>query len=203
MHHFIEPLILFGEGSYALSSVKEIDVTDSFIGLDDDIKLCQNEETVEDCSAKDLLKKGLDKCRCTPYRMRNYTKEVLCQKLYVYLHNVYFHQESVCTPAGTECYKSVKDAAEMCVTPCKGLYADVKKDVEIKKVEEMSKFSKLISDYEEYKRGYNKEIFYPEFISSKWIQQIYLQNVKTCFLFRLQEEIQSSLCPDLFCNPNI
>ena len=87
-------------------------------------------------------------------------------------HTLY-HQESLCTPAGTECYQHVKDAPEKCVTPCKGLYADVKKDVEIKKVEEMSKFDKLISDYEKYKRGNNKEIFYPEEIISKIIEDIY------------------------------
>ena len=67
----------------------------------------------------------------------------------------------------------MKDAPEKCVTPCKGLYADVKKDVEIKKVEEMSKFDKLISDYEKYKRGNDKEIFYPEEIIRKIIEDIY------------------------------
>jgi hypothetical protein len=45
---------LEGEGNYALTSVKEIDGTEAFLALDDDIKLCQNKELLADCSSREF-----------------------------------------------------------------------------------------------------------------------------------------------------
>ena len=69
-----EPHSLSGEGNYALTAVKEIYGTDAFLGLDEKTKLCQIEETLEDCWMKSYFKEGSDKCKCTPYGMRNYSK---------------------------------------------------------------------------------------------------------------------------------
>ena len=71
-----EPLILFGEGDYALTVVKEIDGTEEFHGLDEGIKHCQSRETIQECQAREYIKNGLDTCKCTPYAMRNYSKTV-------------------------------------------------------------------------------------------------------------------------------
>ena len=43
-----EPLKLVGEGKYNLNAVKEIKVTDSYLGLDMKDKGCQNEEPQEE-----------------------------------------------------------------------------------------------------------------------------------------------------------
>jgi hypothetical protein len=71
-----EPLILFGEGNYALTAVKEIDGTEEFLGLDEEIKRCQDRESFQECQAREYIKNGLEKCKCTPYEMRNYSKTV-------------------------------------------------------------------------------------------------------------------------------
>ena len=77
MHLFIkEPHKLFGGGSYALSSVKQIDGTDAFLKYAETTRICQNKETVEECVAKDFLLEGLARCNCTLYRLRNYTRQV-------------------------------------------------------------------------------------------------------------------------------
>ena len=68
------PLSIFGEGNHALSAVKEIDVTEAFLGLDEKTKLCQNEETLEDCWMENYSQEGSNKCKCTPYSLRNYSK---------------------------------------------------------------------------------------------------------------------------------
>jgi hypothetical protein len=68
--------MLEGEGNYALTSVKEIDGTEAFLALDNDIKVCQNEETLADCSTKKLIKTSLDLCKCVPYKLRNCSKQV-------------------------------------------------------------------------------------------------------------------------------
>ena len=49
-----------------------------------------------------------------------------------------------------------------CLKPCKGLYADIAVDnSDVRKVEDIEKFDELIGIYEEYKRGYAKDITYP------------------------------------------
>ena len=166
MHFVLEPLLLFGEGTYALTSVKEMTGTDSFLELDEKIKLCQTRETVEDCLAKDFLKKGLEKCKCTPFRLRNFTKEVNCDHYYKYLSSKSF-EETLCNPSGTECYKSVKEDATKCLPPCKGLYADVEKEVLKKKLKDIRKFDKLLENYEAYKRGFVDDIYHPDKILGK------------------------------------
>ena len=72
----LEPVILFGEGKYSLSTVKEIVGTESFKKLDDDIKKCQNREDFEKCKSREYIKNGLENCKCTPYQLRNYSKKV-------------------------------------------------------------------------------------------------------------------------------
>ena len=76
MYFELEPLLLIGEGTYALISVKEMAGTESFFELGEKIRKCQNRGTSEDCLAKDFLQKSLKKCNCTPFRLRNYTKKV-------------------------------------------------------------------------------------------------------------------------------
>ena len=46
---------MYGEGNYALTAVKEISVTQSFLGLKEEDKKCQNLESLEDCSTKGYL----------------------------------------------------------------------------------------------------------------------------------------------------
>ena len=49
----LDPVKLFGEGQYNLLSLKEIAVTDSFMGLDSDARRnCQNIETIDDCNTR-------------------------------------------------------------------------------------------------------------------------------------------------------
>jgi len=49
---FSAPIVLHGEGSYAISAVKEVEVSDDFLGLDDDIKKCQTEEPFFNCTTR-------------------------------------------------------------------------------------------------------------------------------------------------------
>ena len=80
-----------------------------------------------------------------------------------------FYQETLCTPAGNECYKSMSLSPKNCLSPCKGFYADVEKDVDIKNVEDLRKFDKIIENYEHYKRGFEQDIVYPSQLSSKFL----------------------------------
>ena len=65
-----EPVKLTGEGNYNLNVLKEIDVTDSHLGLDQDIRGCQNEEPQDHCRTRVHRDTLLKQCGCLPFNMR-------------------------------------------------------------------------------------------------------------------------------------
>ena len=74
----------------------------------------------------------------------------------------------MCTPAGTECYQNAPIDPTTCLTPCKGQYADVLKDDNFEKVENMMNFKSTLASYESYKRGVSKAVEYPELMLSRF-----------------------------------
>ena len=73
-----EPLILHGEGDFALTAVQEIDATNAFLNLNREGTQhdCQNVETYQECEANEYIKMGLEKCNCTLYALRDFSKKV-------------------------------------------------------------------------------------------------------------------------------
>ena len=61
---------LFGEGQYNLLSLKEISVTDSFLGLDRDTRNCQNTETYNDCKTRLFVENLRSECGCLPLSLK-------------------------------------------------------------------------------------------------------------------------------------
>ena len=55
---------LYGEGQYNLHSIKEISVTESFLGLDRDTRECQNTEKNDECKTRFHLETLRQKCGC-------------------------------------------------------------------------------------------------------------------------------------------
>ena len=60
---------LSGEGKYNLNAIKEIKVTDSFLGLDMEDKGCQNEEPIEECTTRQYIDTVLHQCGCLPLKL--------------------------------------------------------------------------------------------------------------------------------------
>ena len=63
---FTEPVKLIGEGKYKLDAVKEITVTESFLEMDLDVRKCQNEEPMEECTTRHYINDLLQQCDCLP-----------------------------------------------------------------------------------------------------------------------------------------
>ena len=57
---------LTGEGDYNLNSIKYEDVTESFLGLDQDVRGCQNEERYDECTTHLYIENMKGKCGCLP-----------------------------------------------------------------------------------------------------------------------------------------
>ena len=59
-----------GEGKYNLNNIKEIELTESYLGLNMEVKKCQNKEDVNDCTTRKFLESVLHQCRCLPFSIR-------------------------------------------------------------------------------------------------------------------------------------
>ena len=61
---------IFEEGQYNFLSLKEIVVTDSFMGLDRETKNCQNVKAYDDCKTKSYVENTRQECGCLPLSLR-------------------------------------------------------------------------------------------------------------------------------------
>ena len=59
-----------GEGEYNLNDLKEIIVTDSYLGLDENVRGCQNGETLNNCTTRFYMDTLLRDCGCLPFNIR-------------------------------------------------------------------------------------------------------------------------------------
>ena len=62
--------MLIGEGKYNLDALKEVKVTESFLGLD--MNYCQNVEPIQECEGRHYKNSLLQHCGCLPLRIAIY-----------------------------------------------------------------------------------------------------------------------------------
>ena len=74
---YAEPVILYGEGQYNLNVLKEIKVTDSYLGFKEDFRECQDEEYIHNCTTRHYIKTFLDHCGCLPKSIRHFIEVTL------------------------------------------------------------------------------------------------------------------------------
>ena len=133
----LEPLNLNGDGSYPLTSVKEVKTSDDFLGLDQKFTKCQTKESLEDCKTKTYQEKLREVCHCVPYQLKNATDDIICNS------------------EGLQCsddiMADIDKIADSCYAPCEGIYVDVKKQPAYVSAND---YSIIRYDYEQYKAFY-------------------------------------------------
>ena len=70
-------MTLTGEGEYNLNILKEIEVTDSFYELDNEVRKCQSYKgngTYDFCTSRYFMEQMRLKCGCLPFAIINSTK---------------------------------------------------------------------------------------------------------------------------------
>ena len=72
----LEPLQLVGEGNFNLNVIKNVEVTDSFLGLDESLRGCQDRETFVDCTTRQYIETLITICDCLPFNLRITNDEV-------------------------------------------------------------------------------------------------------------------------------
>ena len=75
-----EPVKLIGEGDYNLNDLKEIDVTEEYLGLDENVRGCQNQESFHNCTTRHHIDALIKECGCVPFNIKLSSNEVV--KLY-------------------------------------------------------------------------------------------------------------------------
>ena len=75
MHIFPVPEKFYGSGSIRIKGIKQIQVTDDYLGLDLQARGCQNENTYEDCVTELYLDLLMEECKCLPFNLQNFSKQ--------------------------------------------------------------------------------------------------------------------------------
>ena len=73
---FTDSVTLQGNGQFNLNILKEISVTDSFLGLDQDVRRCQNDEPYDNCTTRHYIQALKEKCGCLPFPVKTLDDEV-------------------------------------------------------------------------------------------------------------------------------
>ena len=85
---FSDPVTFSGEGQYNLDSLKMIDVTESFLGIDENVIKCQDKVFFDNCTTKYYIETIKKKCKCLPVSIN--TLEEVCYIIYAvcccYMH---------------------------------------------------------------------------------------------------------------------
>lgn len=75
---FVDPLQLSFQNEYNLNVIKEIEVTESFLTLDEDIRDCQNDESYDECKTRNYIDVVREKCNCLPMVLRLSENVIFC-----------------------------------------------------------------------------------------------------------------------------
>ena len=144
---------MIGEGKYNLDALKEIRVTESYLGMDMGIRKCQNEEPLENCTTRTYMDSFLQQCGCLPLRLASF-KNVIFKpsKLNSSIHHL-ISQEPICTPQQLQCVENVKANVSMCIKSCNGMMITGFTKSELNKYPEEN-IQKTLIAYEHYKSSF-------------------------------------------------
>ena len=62
---------------YNLNNIKEIKVTEDFLGLSKTIRRCEKYESYDDCKTKNYIDALMKSCKCLPFAIREADKVIL------------------------------------------------------------------------------------------------------------------------------
>ena len=78
------PLVLYGEGNYALTDIKEIKVTEEFLSLGRTITGCQSQQYRADCNTALYEEKIASTCSCAPLNLKHFYSSQVSQDCSLY-----------------------------------------------------------------------------------------------------------------------
>ena len=61
-----------GEAGYGLGGLKEVEVTEWFLGMDQAVTQCQQGETLAACQTRSYRAAAEEQCGCLPFSLKDY-----------------------------------------------------------------------------------------------------------------------------------
>ena len=78
--YHLEPVKLVGPGEYNINVLKQVEVSESYLGLPYHVTGCQSKESLYNCTTKKYKEVYLQQCGCLPFTIIKSDKVV---KMYV------------------------------------------------------------------------------------------------------------------------
>ena len=121
----LAPFKDYRAGSYAMSGLKKMTGTETFLELPNYAKKCKT-ETFEECHVVRYVEEVQKQCGCLPWGL-NYILPQQVKKLFcISLLLVQVQDVPLCPPSSSPCYSAVSTTdTYKCSVSCTGLYADV------------------------------------------------------------------------------
>ena len=136
MYCFVVPLSLDGFYEFNLNVMKEMKITEAFLGLDMELQNCELETSYDNCTTLSILERLKEKCDCLPFTLRR-DGEPLCK-----------------TNAQIECARKIF-ADNSCLQNCEGLLVNSFTRTDTWSLDFTTLFPKVIEDYENFKGKYD------------------------------------------------
>ena len=138
----LEPFELHGGGELAMTDIQEIKGTSAYYDYAEKQQLCQNADTMLNCSAREFTKDLLEECQCIPFELLQLLKS---------------KDVNMCTPIQRSCYLNLLKNHSFCsdlLKRCTGFYTDIRV-TQYNGNSVLSKTSReaksMIHDYEKHK----------------------------------------------------
>ena len=88
---------------FKIKMFKEVQVTNSFLGIDESVRGCQGREMYEDCIRHSYLDKFRNSCGCLPIGLK-INKNVFFKIIFIWFQLIKYLQDSICTQSsGDRC----------------------------------------------------------------------------------------------------
>ena len=136
------PLVLSGGGHYGLTDIKDVRVSQEFVGLGEAVTQCQTKEAGADCLTRKHQETVLATCGCSPFSLRSH----------------YGAEASVCSPSALDCVAGVTVPDGACLENCQGSIMGVER---LDSLSNQKRLTRIISDYEKYKEPQLSNLTFP------------------------------------------
>ena len=138
------PLVLSGGGHYGLTDIKDVRVSQEFVGLGEAVTHCQTKEAGADCLTRKHQETVLATCGCAPFSLRSQ----------------YGAQAGggVCSSSSLDCVERVTVPDGECLENCQGSIMGVERLDSVSNEEGLARY---ISDYEKYKDTQSANLTFP------------------------------------------
>ena len=135
---------MYGRHHFALSAVKEVAVTPSFLSLPETTRKCQLNETLHGCQTRKYLELLSLTCHCLPFPLKTESQAGV----------------ATCDEAGLSCARTV--ALPSCLPPCQGIFSDVSQTSLGKPQNfEWTRLNQTMTQYERYKDNFQPQPAFP------------------------------------------